>query len=126
MVQVAVCGAHLEGLPLHHQLTDLDAVLLQKTSTAECYRMFALESVPPKPGLVRDAVSGSAIEVEVYVLSEQAFGRFVHQIPHPLGMGKLELSNGTWVPGFIAEPIVAESGIEITQFGGWRAYLQHQ
>ena len=123
-VQVAVCGAHLEGLPLHHQLTDLDAILLQKDHTANVYRMFALESDPPKPGLIRDAHSGTAIEVEIYALPVSAFGQFVQQIPHPLGIGKLELSDGTWVSGFIAEAMVKESGCEITQFGGWRAYLQ--
>ena len=123
-VQVAVCGAHLEGLPLHHQLIDLDAVLLQKTHTADAYRMFALKSDPPKPGLIRDEHRGAAIEVEIYALSMSAFGQFVQQIPHPLGIGKLELSDGTWVSGFIAEPIVMESGCEITQYGGWRAYLK--
>lgn len=123
-VQVAVCGAHLEGLPLHHQLTDLDAFLLQKTHTANVYRMFALESDPPKPGLIRDENAGAAIEVEIYALSVSAFGQFVQQIPHPLGIGKLELSDGTWVSGFIAEPIVMASGCDVTQFGGWRAYLQ--
>ena len=123
-VQVAVCGAHLEGLPLHHQLIDLGAVLLQKTHTADAYRMFALESDPPKPGLIRDERSGAAIEMEIYALSVPAFGQFVQQIPHPLGIGKLELSDGSWVSGFIAEPLVKESGCEITQYGGWRAYLK--
>ncbi|WP_321491964.1 allophanate hydrolase [uncultured Desulfobacter sp.] len=123
-VQLAVCGAHLKGLPLHHQLTDLGALLLQKTHTANVYRMFALKSDPPKPGLIRDEKAGAAIEVEIYSLSASAFGRFVQQIPHPLGIGKLELSDGSWVSGFIAEPVVKESGNEITKFGGWRTYLQ--
>nr|WP_319492201.1 allophanate hydrolase [uncultured Desulfobacter sp.] len=123
-LQLAVCGAHLKGLALHHQLTGLGASLVQTTQTADAYRMFALESAPPKPGLIRDEKAGAAIEVEIYALSASAFGRFVQQIPHPLGIGKLELSDGSWVSGFIAEPIVAESGHEITKFGGWRNYLQ--
>jgi allophanate hydrolase len=86
--------------------------------------MFALKSDPPKPGLIRDEHRGAAIEVEIYALSVSAFGQFVQQIPHPLGIGKLELSDGTWVSGFIAELIVMESGCEITQYGGWRAYLK--
>ena len=123
--QLAVCGAHLKGFPLHHQLTELGASLVQTTHTADAYRMFALKSDPPKPGLIRDEKAGSAIEVEIYALSASAFGRFVQQIPHPLGIGKLELSDGSWVSGFIAEPIVAESGHEITKFGGWRNYIQN-
>jgi len=123
-IMLVVCGAHLKGLPLHHQLVDLKARFVQKTTTATCYQMFALESTPPKPGLIRDDEHGSAIEVEVYALSAAAFGLFTSQIPHPLGIGKLELSDGEWLSGFIAEPLVSRQGKEITEFGGWKAYLK--
>lgn len=123
-VLLAVCGAHLQGLPLHYQLMELDARLVKKTVTAPSYRMYALNSLPPKPGLVRDEQQGVAIEVEVYSLSSTAFGQFVAQIPHPLGIGKLELDDGRWVPGFIAEPIICNEGKEITKFKGWRFYLE--
>jgi allophanate hydrolase len=118
-----VCGAHLQGLPLHFQLEELDAYLVECTTTAPSYRMFALETQPPKPGLVRDAGQGAAIEVEVYSIPLENLGPFVAQIPHPLGIGKVELDNGTWVTGFIAEPVVMEEGREITELGGWRKYL---
>lgn len=123
-ILLAVCGAHLQGLPLHHQLTDLKAAFVAKTRTAGAYRMYALNSQPPKPGLIRDECHGAGIEVEIYSLSPSAFGTFTSMIPHPLGIGKLELSDGTWVPGFIAEPVVSHDGMEITQFGGWRAFLK--
>jgi allophanate hydrolase len=122
-ILLAVCGAHLKGLPLHHQLVDLKARLVSQTRTAACYRMVALETDPPKPGLIRDPDKGESLEVEVYALDARAFGQFVAQIPHPLGIGKIELADGTWVPGFIAEPVVLNQGKEITRFGGWRAYL---
>jgi allophanate hydrolase len=123
-VKLAVCGAHLKGLELHHQLVSADAVFVEKTTTAPCYAMFALEmSKPFKPGLLRDRVHGTRIEVEVYRLSHEAFGKFVAAIPHPLGIGKLELADGTWIPGFIAESVVRETGKDITEFGSWRNYL---
>ncbi|MBU0944129.1 MAG: allophanate hydrolase [Proteobacteria bacterium] len=123
-VLVAVCGAHMQGLPLHYQLMDLDAQLIVKTATAPSYRMYALNGKPAKPGLIRDTKMGAAIEVEVYSLSFKAFGQFTAQIPHPLGMGKLELTDGRWIPGFIAEPLVCQEGKEITEFKGWRSYLK--
>ncbi|MBM9615600.1 allophanate hydrolase [Desulfobulbus rhabdoformis] len=118
-----VCGAHLQGLPLHFQLEELNAYLVERTTTAPNYRMFALETQPPKPGLVRDTGQGAAIEVEVYSIPLENLGPFVAQIPHPLGIGKVELDNRTWVTGFIAEPVVMEEGREITELGGWRKYL---
>lgn len=121
-VLLAVCGAHLQGLPLHHQLQERAARLQRLTTTAPRYRMYALDSTPPKPGLIRDENKGAAIDVEVYSLSMEALGSFTALIPHPLGIGKLELADGSWVPGFIAEPVTA-TGREITQFGGWRAFL---
>jgi allophanate hydrolase len=123
-ITFAVCGAHLRGLPLNTQLTGAGGRFLEEIRTAPCYRMYALaESAPPKPGLVR-ADSGSSLPVELWDLGAEAFGRFVAAIPHPLGMGKLELEDGRWVNGFIAEPCVAATGADITPYGGWRAYLK--
>lgn len=125
-IHLVVCGAHMQDLPLHHQLQELGARLIRKTETAPFYRMFALTKMPPsRPGLIRDTQKGTAIAVEVYVLSTQAFGHFTSRVAHPLGIGKLELKNGEWLPGFIAEPLVALEGIEITEHKGWRSYLQN-
>ena len=52
-LSIAVVGAHLEGQPLHHQLTGRGATLVARTTTAPSYRMYALTTEPPKPGLVR-------------------------------------------------------------------------
>ncbi len=122
-VLLAVCGAHLQGLPLHHQLQSLNAKLVESTTTSEKYMMFALQTEPPKPGLIRNEKKGRKQAVEVYSLSKESFGAFVASIPHPLGIGKLELADGSWVSGFIAEPVVAEMGVDITAFGGWKSYL---
>jgi allophanate hydrolase len=125
-IPVVVCGAHLEGLPLHWQLADRGAVLRSRTRTAAAYRMFAIPaagSLPPRPALVRDEAKGAAIEVEVWELAAAAFGDFVAKIPGPLGIGKVLLENGEELPGFIAEPRAADGADEITAFGGWKAWL---
>jgi allophanate hydrolase len=125
-IPVVVCGAHLEGLPLHWQLADRGAVLRSRTRTSPVYRMFAIPaagSLPPRPALIRDEAKGAAIEVEVWELSPAAFGDFVSKIPGPLGIGKVLLENGDELPGFIAEPRAAEAAEEITAFGGWKAWL---
>jgi allophanate hydrolase len=124
-VQVAVVGAHLSGLPLNHELTQRGARLERATRTTPRYRLFALPgTTPPKPGMVRAADGGGhAIELEVWTLPASAFGSFVAGIPSPLGIGRIELEDGEWVQGFICESWAIAGAPEVSQFGGWRAYL---
>ncbi|MCO6412270.1 MAG: allophanate hydrolase, partial [Thiogranum sp.] len=122
-VPIAVCGAHLSGLPLNAQLTDRGARLLEATRTAPTYRLYALAGGPPRrPGLVRDA-GGVAVEVEVWAVPREQVGGFLELIPAPLGLGKLELADGRWVNGFICEPCGLEGAMEISAWGGWRNWL---
>lgn len=122
-VQVAVCGAHMSGLALNHQLTGRGGHLLARTRTAPCYRLYALPGGPPqRPGLVR-AARGARIEVEVWDVPIKTFGSFVAAIPAPLGIGKLELEDGRWVSGFLCEEHATHTATDITELGGWRAYL---
>jgi allophanate hydrolase len=123
-IRLAVVGAHLEGQPLHHQLTELGARFEQATLTAPHYRLFALDgTVPAKPGLVRQSLGGGPIQVEVYRLDPAAFGQFVAQVSQPLCIGNLELASGDWVKGFLCESLATERARDITALGGWRAYL---
>jgi allophanate hydrolase len=122
---LAVCGAHMTGLPLNLQLLERGAYLLQRTTTAPAYRFYALPGGPPhRPGLIRVASGGAPIEVEVWAVPAEHFGSFVAGIPAPLGIGKLELADGSRVPGFICEGLGAEGAADITHFGGWRPFLE--
>jgi allophanate hydrolase len=123
-IPVAVCGAHMSGLPLNPQLTERGAHLLERTHTAATYRFYALPGGPPfRPGLVRVASGGAAIEVEVWSVPAEHFGTFVAGIPAPLGIGKVELANGTQVPGFLCESHAVAQAEDITHLASWRAYL---
>jgi allophanate hydrolase len=120
-VKLAVVGAHLQGMPLHHQLTERNARFIAATKTAPTYKLFAMPTTPPKPALVHDA-SGAAIDVEIYELSLEGFGSFVTEIPAPLAMGTVTLADGTEIKGFVAEPRALAGAEDVTKFGGWRAY----
>ncbi|RZI83863.1 MAG: allophanate hydrolase [Rubrivivax sp.] len=129
MLMLSVVGAHLSGMPLHKQLTERHARLVSSTRTSPHYRLFALPgTVPPKPGLVRvsakaSATEGHAIAVEVYAVPQASIGSFLALIPPPLGLGSVELEDGSWVKGFICEPCGLEGAEDISHFGGWRAYM---
>ena len=123
-IDVAVCGAHMSGLPLNPQLSSRGAVLKRSARTAPEYRLFALPGGPPlRPGLVRVSEGGASIEVEIWSMPAQHFGSFVAAIPAPLGIGRLQLDDGDEVSGFICEGHAVVGAADITPFGGWRAWL---
>ncbi len=125
LLSIVVVGAHLSGLPLNHELTGPGGSLLRRARTAPDYRLYALPgTTPPKPGLQREpGFAGPGIEVEVWQLPTEAFGRFVAKIPAPLGIGKITLDDGSAVSGFLCEAHALVGAEEITGYGGWRAYL---
>jgi allophanate hydrolase len=122
-VVLGVVGAHLTGQPLNHQLTDRGGRLLAATTTADTYRLWALQTEPAKPGLVRVRSRGASIAVEIWELPPAGFGDFVAQVPAPMVIGTMELIDGALVPGFLCEPFALEGATDITEYGGWRAYL---
>jgi allophanate hydrolase len=126
-IEIAVVGAHLTGEPLNSQLTNLGGTFVKACRTAPIYRFYALAgTVPPKSGLVRVHEAGFAIEVEVWALSQESFGRFVAMIPAPLGIGTLSLDDGSTVKGFLCESYATVDAVDISHLGGWRAYLSSE
>jgi allophanate hydrolase len=125
-VALSVVGAHLTGMPLNHELTSRGARLLQTTRTAPPYQLFHLaDTKPPKPGLRRTPdFAGPGIIVEVWAIPTEAFGSFVANVPAPMGIGMLELADGSWVKGFLCEAYALETARNITHFKGWRAYIK--
>ncbi|MDQ6422815.1 allophanate hydrolase [Paenibacillus sp. LHD-117] len=122
MTHVAVCGLHMQGYPLEAQMNACGARFLRRMRSAPSYQLLRLPTVPPKPGMVKRQTGGSAIELEVWEMPLASFGGFAAGIPAPLGIGKVELEDGTEVPGFICEGYAAHlNGAEdITATGGWR------
>jgi allophanate hydrolase len=126
-VEVAVVGAHLDGMPLHWQLVSRDAKLVARTKTAPVYKLYAMtDTIPMKPALIRVAEGGAAIEVEVYELSVEHFGSFTVEVQPPLAMGTVTLESGEQIKGFVAEPRAMDGAKDITELGGWRAFMAMQ
>jgi allophanate hydrolase len=121
---VAVVGAHLLGQPLNHQLTERGGRLVRVARTSPHYKLVALPGTqPPKPGLLRAASGGTAIEVELWAMPLTAFGSFIAGVGAPLAIGTIEIADGSRVHGFLCESHAAERAQDISSFGGWRAYL---
>ncbi len=119
-VDLLVCGAHLDGMPLNWQLLERGAIKQQSGTTSANYRLYAMAD--GRPALFRDEENGVKIEVELWRIAQQNFGSFVADIPAPLGIGKVEFDDGRWLTSFIAEPRARTGATDISEFGGWRAY----
>jgi allophanate hydrolase len=128
MIDIAVCGAHLSGFPLNKQLTERGGVLVKTCSTSADYRFYALAGGPPfRPGLIRvdtEHENGVAIEVEVWRVPVNTVGSFLQGIAQPLGLGKVQLDDGSWVTSFICEGYAIKDATDISEFGSWRAYMK--
>jgi len=132
--EVAVCGAHMAGLALCWQLLERSGRFMRKAKTSPRYRLVAFDGMkPPRPGLV-DSASGASIELEIWELPVSAFGSFMKLVASPLGIGWIELEDGTRIQGFRQVDVGADrngavaggSGAppDITEMGSWRTYLQ--
>lgn len=123
-IPIAVVGAHLSGMALNGELKALSAKLIEATRTAPDYKLYALQTTPPKPGMLRvEAGKGASIELEIWSLSSSAFGKFVNAIPAPMAIGTIRLADGRSVKGFLVEPEVLGEARDITSYGGWRKFM---
>jgi allophanate hydrolase len=73
--------------------------------------------------MLRVDKNGAAIEAEIWSMPPDGFGRFVASIPPPLGFGTIALADGSQVKGFLVEAAATSGARDISQFGGWRAFL---
>lgn len=124
---LVVAGAHLSGMVLNHELLSLSGRLITATTTAPDYKLFALATTPPKPGLAHSpGYIGFGIAVELWSLSTENFGKFVAALPAPMGIGKVTLADGSTHPGFLCEAHALHDVDDITAYGGWRAFCSAQ
>ncbi|WP_130841552.1 allophanate hydrolase [Corynebacterium neomassiliense] len=126
-VSLVVVGAHLRGQPLNHQLTDHGAYFVGEVRTSPRYRLYALDTVPPKPGLSGPVDNGGAsVAGEEWRMSPAELARFLDALPAPMALGEVLLDDGRRLTGFTCQPCAVDGAAEITSSGGWRPYLDGQ
>ncbi len=122
-IALLVIGAHRRGQPLHHQLTTAGARFAGVVHTTPDYRMYALATDPPKPGLSRVPSGGVEIEGELWELPPAALGSFLAALPTPMTLGQVTLADGRAVVGFGCETAALDGAADISAHGSWPAYL---
>jgi allophanate hydrolase len=122
-VDLVVVGAHLSGQPLNGILVACGATLVAPVQTAATYRLWALDTIPPRPGLLRVVSGGAAVAGERWRMSATRFGTFVAALTAPMTIGPVVLADGSTVPGFLVEAAATQGAVDITRYGSWRSYL---
>lgn len=84
------------------------------------YQLVKLPGEPEKPGMIKQFHSGTSVEVEIWDMPLRSLGAFTTSIPAPLGLGKVELEDGSEVSGFICEGYAGEIAEDISELGGGR------
>ena len=125
-LELVVFGAHLRGGVLVHQLTDLGARWAGELTTAPKYRMTAMDTVPPKPAIVRvpDDEDGTSLLGHRWLLSPAALGTFLAALPAPMQLGKVEFADGSWRTAFGCDGVAAAAGKDISSYGSWPAAIE--
>jgi allophanate hydrolase len=123
---VFVVGAHLPGQPLEHEMTSRGGRFIAPDRTAASYELYALPTNPPKPGLVRVASAGTSIAGGVWRLPAAALSSFLGALPEPMMLGSVNLTGGRSMVGFGCQSAALEGALNITEYGGWLAYLDGQ
>jgi gamma-glutamylcyclotransferase (GGCT)/AIG2-like uncharacterized protein YtfP len=124
VVNLAVNGTLMRGLELNSNLQQVGAEFVQEATTEPAYRLWSIND--RHPAMQRVAVGGRAIELEVWAVPADGISTLLQLEPPGLCIGKVRLADGEEVLGVLGEATLCEGQLEITQFGGWRAYISAQ
>ncbi len=119
-MRFAVNGTLMRGFDLNPRMIEAGASFLREAKTAPVYRLWSIGD--EYPGMLRVVEGGCAIALELWDISAEGLVSILQNEPAGLTVGKVELDDGSTVPGVLAEPYIVEGCLEISEFGGWRAY----
>ena len=120
-VLLAVNGTLMQGLELNGNMLAAGAAFVREARTAPVYRLWSIDD--RHPAMVRVAAGGASIAVEVWSVPPAGLAAILLQEPPGLCVGRVRLADGEDVLGVLGEPALCDGQREITQYGGWRAYL---
>ena len=118
---LAVNGTLMRGLELNDNLLAAGATFVREARTAPVYRLWSIDD--RHPAMVRVTTGGAVIAVEVWQVPPAGLADILMKEPAGLCIGKVALEDGTEALGVLGEPALCEGQREITQYGGWRAYI---
>jgi len=122
-VALAVNGTLMRGLELNPNLLAAGATFVVETLTAPTYRLWSIGD--RHPAMIRTSVGGARVALELWDIPLAGLAQVLLAEPPGLSVGKVLLDDGSVVLGVLGEPFLCEGQREITEYGGWRAYVNH-
>ena len=122
-VLLAVNGTLMRGLKLNQHLVAANATFVRDAVTEPAYRLWSIDDDHPAMVHVTDD-SGAAVHVEVWAVPRQRLAGLLESEPSGLAIGKVRLDDSSTVLCVVGESAVVEGQREITEYGGWRAYVE--
>lgn len=120
-VLLAVNGTLMRGLELNENLTKVGGEFIREDKTDSCYRLWTIDDI--HPAMMRVEEAGRNIDLEIWALPKESLASVLLNEPAGLSIGKVILKDGSIVLGVIGEAILCEDQLEITEYGGWRSYI---
>ncbi|WP_294567473.1 glutamyl-tRNA amidotransferase [uncultured Succinatimonas sp.] len=120
-VLLAVNGTLMRGLELCKNMEDAGAKFVKEDSTAPCYRLWSVND--NNPAMLKVKEGGISVLLEVWSVPKAGLADILQKEPPGLCIGKVQLNDGSYVLGVIAEPWVVEGMKDISQYRGWRNYI---
>ena len=101
---------------------DRDPTTEAETTTEPAYRLWSFNDEHPVMVRVGDG-TGVRIAIEVWSVPPAGLAGILLQEPAGLTIGKVRLDDGSTILGVVGEAAFVKGQREITQYGGWRAYI---
>jgi gamma-glutamylcyclotransferase (GGCT)/AIG2-like uncharacterized protein YtfP len=120
-ILLAVNGTLMRGLELNGNLLAAGATFVRETTTVAEYRLWSIGD--RHPAMIRVGLGGGGVAVEVWRVPAAGLAQILLAEPPGLCIGKVRLADGEETLGVLGEPALCEGQREITEHGGWRAYL---
>ena len=120
-VHLAVNGTLMQGLELNPNMLSAGATFVREAATVPTYRIWSIGD--RHPAMIRVASGGVSVALEVWAVPPEGLAQILMQEPPGLCIGKVKLLDGEEVLGVLGEPLLCDGQREITQHGGWRAYI---
>ena len=122
-VLLAVNGTLMRGLKYNPHMIAAKATFVREAATEAAYRLWSVRDDHPAMIHVTDG-SGRNVNVEVWAVPLEGLTELLQNEPPGLAIGKVRLDGGGTVLGVLGESVLVEGQREITQYGGWRAYIE--
>jgi gamma-glutamylcyclotransferase (GGCT)/AIG2-like uncharacterized protein YtfP len=121
---LAVNGTLMRGLELNPNMLAAGATFVREDHTDACYRIWSIGD--RHPAMLRTPGAGTRVALEVWSVPLEGLASILQNEPPGLSIGKVVLQDGSIVLGVLGEPFLCEGQREITEHGGWRAYVAAQ